>query len=86
MAKAAQKDSLTAANIARRKHTKEARLAANIAANYAMLKQLTVDKLQTRAEESFAAAITATALIKQLQEAAKKAVEEAALLEDLQEG
>jgi len=48
-----------------------------------MLKQLTADKLQTRAEESSTTAITAAALIKQLQEAAKKAVKEAALLEDL---
>jgi len=45
MAKAAQKDSLTAANIAHRKYTREARLAANIAANYATSKQLTADKL-----------------------------------------
>jgi hypothetical protein len=85
MAKAAQKDSLTVANIARRNHTKEARLAASIAANYATSKQLTADKLQTRAEESSAAAVTAAALVKQLREATKKAVEEAALLEDLQE-
>jgi hypothetical protein len=58
-------------------------LAATIAANYATLKQLTADKLQKRAEESSTAAAIATALIKQLQETAKKAVEEAALLEDL---
>ena len=45
VAKKAQKDSLTAANIARRKHTKEARLATNIAAYYIILKQLTADKL-----------------------------------------
>ena len=86
VAKKAQKDSLTTANIAHRKHTKEARLAANIAAYYVTLKQSTADKLQKRAEESSAAAATATALIKQLQETAKKAAEEAALLENLQEG
>jgi len=61
-------------------------LAANIVANYIMLKQLTADKLQKRVEESFTAAATATALVKQLQEAAKRVVEEAALPEDLQEG
>ena len=38
VAKKAQKDSLTAANIARRKYTKEAQLAANIAAHYITLK------------------------------------------------
>ena len=86
VAKKAQKDSLTAANIARRKHTEEAQLAANIAANYATLKQSTVDELKKRAEDSSAAAATAAALVKQLQEAAKKVVEEAALLEDPQEG
>ena len=47
-----------------------------------MLKQLTTDELQELAEESFAAAATATALVKQLQEAAKKVAKEAALLED----
>ena len=86
MAKKAQKDSRTATNIAHKKRTREAQLAANIAANYITLKQLTADKLQQRAEESSAAAVTATALVKQLQEAAKKLAEEAALLEDLQKG
>ena len=38
VAKKVQKDSLTATNIARRKHTKEAQLTANIAANYIILK------------------------------------------------
>ena len=85
VARKAQKDSLTAANIARRKHTKEAQLAANIAANYVTLKQSTADELRKRAEESFTAAATATALVKQLQEAAKVA-EEAALPEDPQKG
>jgi hypothetical protein len=42
-------------------------------------KQSTADELQKQAEESFAAAATATVLIKQLQETAKKAAEEAAL-------
>ena len=66
MAKKAQKDSLTAASIARRKHTREARLAATIVANYTILKQLTADKLRKRAEELSTAAVTAAALIKQL--------------------
>ena len=61
-------------------------MAASIAAYYATLKQLTADKLQKRAEESSTAAATATALIKQLQETAKKAIEEAVLPKDLQEG
>jgi hypothetical protein len=52
VAKKAQKDSLTAANIARRKHTEEAHFAVNIAANYAKLKQSTADEHQERAEES----------------------------------
>ena len=85
VAKKVQKDSLTAANIARKKHTEEAQLAANIAANYATLKQSTADELKKRAEDSFAAAATAVALVKQLQEAAKRVVEEAPLLEDPQE-
>ena len=72
VAKKAQKDSLTAGSIARRKHTREARLAATIAANYATLKQSTADELRKRAEESSAAAVIAAALVKQLQEAAKK--------------
>jgi hypothetical protein len=41
-------------------------LAANIAANNAILKQLTMDKLKKRAEDSSAAAAMAIALIKQL--------------------
>ena len=45
VAKNTQKDSLTVANIARKKHTKEARLAASIAVQYATLKQLTADEL-----------------------------------------
>ena len=61
-------------------------MAANIAAHYATLKQLTADELQERAEESSTAAATAIVLIKQLQETAKKAVEEATLPEDSQEG
>ena len=61
-------------------------MAANIAAYYATLKQLTTDKLQKRAEESSTAAATAIALIKQLQETAKKATEKATLLKDSQEG
>ena len=85
VAKKAQKDSLTAANIAHKKHTKEAQLAASIAVHYATLKQLTADELQKRAEESSTAAATATALIKQLQETTKKAVEKTALLKDSQE-
>ena len=86
VAKKAQKDSLTAASIARRKHTREAQLAATIAANYTILKQLTADKLRKRVEESSTTAVTAAALVKQLQEAAKKLAEEAALLKDLQKG
>jgi len=66
VAKKAQKDFVTAANIVYRKYTKEAQLAANIAANYIILKQSTADELQKRAEESFVAAATATALVKQL--------------------
>ena len=45
MVKKAQKYLLTAANIAHRKHTEEAQLAANTAANYALLKQSTADEL-----------------------------------------
>ena len=44
------------------------------------------DKLQKQAEESSAAVATAIAFIMQLQEAAKKAAKEAALLKDLQNG
>ena len=61
-------------------------MAANIAAYYVTLKQSTADKLQKRAEESSAAAATATALIKQLQKTAKKAAKEATLLKNSQEG
>ena len=39
----------TAANIARKKHTRETRVATNIAANYVILKQSTVNKLQKQA-------------------------------------
>src|SRR6266567_3855107 len=59
VAKKAQKDSRTATNIAHKKRTREAQLAANIAANYITLKQLTADKLWKRAEESFTTAATA---------------------------
>jgi len=51
-----------------------------------MLKQSTVDKLKKRAEDSSATTATATAFVKQLQEAAKRVEKEAALLEDPQEG
>ena len=61
-------------------------MAASIVVYYITLKQLTADKLQKRAEESSTAAATAIALIKQLQETAKKVVEEAALPKDSQEG
>ena len=44
------------------------------------------DELQKQVEESSAAAATVTAFIMQLQETAKKAAKEAALLKDLQEG
>jgi hypothetical protein len=71
--------------IARRKNTKEAQLAAQIAADYAILKQSTVEELRKRAEESSTPAATATAFVQQLQEAAKKVVEEATLLEDTQQ-
>ena len=69
-----QKDSLTATSIARKKRTREARLAATIAANYTILKQSTADKLQKQAEKSSTAAITAAALVKLLQKTAKKLV------------
>ena len=46
-------------------------------------KQSTADELQKQAAESSTATATAIVLIKQLQETAKKAAEEAALLEDL---
>jgi hypothetical protein len=45
VAKKVQKDSITAANIAHRKYTEEAQSAANIAANYTILKQSTTDEL-----------------------------------------
>ena len=66
MAKKAQQNSLTAANIARRKNTKEAQLAAQIAADYAVLKQSTVEELRKRAEESSTATATAAAFVQQL--------------------
>ena len=71
--------------IARRKNTKEAQLAAQIVADYAISKQPTVEELRKRAEEPSTAAATATAFVQQLQEAAKKVVEEATLLEDTQQ-
>ena len=57
-------------------------LPCTIAADYTILKQLIAGELQKQAEEFFTAAI---ALVKQLQEAANKMAEEAALPEDLQE-
>jgi len=53
-------------------------LAANTAANYALLKQLIINKPRKQAEESFTAAAMVRAFIKQLQKPLKKVVEEAA--------
>ena len=66
VANKAQKNSLTAANIARKKNTKEAQIAAQIAADYALLKQLATEELQKRAKDSIITIATTMALVKQL--------------------
>ena len=86
MASKAQKNSFTAANIARKKNTKEAQIAAQIAADYALLKQSIAEELQKRAEDSIIAITTAAALVERLQDAANKGAGEAALLKDTQQG